>query len=97
MLVQLTMVIGTEDGPMDPEVDMGGEDDGIAATITPRRPVETTSPVVVNSDHVRNFYPRKKRRDGTTPTGTRITFSNGSGMPVTELFEEVAAKLGRMN
>jgi len=93
-LIQLTMVLGPSDH-QDPEVDMGGEDDGVAATIRPAR--EATSPVMVNPKHVRQFYPRRKRRDGTQPTGTRITFSNGSGLAVTELFEEVCQKMGRHN
>jgi hypothetical protein len=89
IIIQLTMVTGEV---RDPEVDIGGEDDGIAATITPRR--EDTTPVVVNAEHIRNFYPRRRRSDGVTPVGTRITFSNGSGMAVTDTYEQVATKLG---
>ncbi len=95
MLVQLTMVIGAADHH-DADIEREGEDDGIVE-VTEQRPAERTSPVIVNTDHVRNFYPRKKRSDGYHPVGTRITFSNGSGMAVTELFEEVTAKLGRVN
>jgi hypothetical protein len=75
------------------EVENDGEDDGITVT----QPVERTTPVMVETAHVRSFYPRHKRPDGTQPVGTRLTFSNSAGMPVTETFEEVAAKFGRAN
>jgi hypothetical protein len=93
MLVQLTMIIPNR--YEEPEVDVGGEDDGIAATIRPR--AESTTPVMVDTTHVRCFYPRHKRSDGTQPVGTRLTFSNSAGMPVQESFDEVAAKFGRAN
>lgn len=93
MLVQLTMVIPNRFE--EAEVDIGGEDDGIAATIRPR--TEATTPVIVDTTHVRCFYARHKRADGTQPIGTRLTFTNSAGMPVTETFDEVAAKFGRAN
>jgi hypothetical protein len=83
------MVIGDQE--YDPEI--GGEDDGLQETVT----VETTQSVIVNTDHVRAFYTRKKRRDGTVRVGTRICFSNGGAMPVRESFDEVCAKFGRAN
>ena len=94
MLVQLTMII-PDRFENEVEVDTGGEDDGIAATIRPR--TEATAPVMVDTTHVRCFYPRHKRQDGTQPVGTRLTFSNSAGMPVLESFDEVAVKFGRAN
>jgi len=85
MFVTLTMVIAERDRDDSDE----GEDDGIV----PMVPTEPTSQTVVNTDLIRNFYPRKKRRDGTRPVGTRITFANGSGMAVTDTFEQVTAKI----
>jgi len=87
MFVTLTMVIAERDRSYDDSDE--GEDDGIV----PMVPSEPTSPTVVNTDLIRNFYPRKKRRDGTRPVGTRITFVNGSGMAVTDTFEQVTAKI----
>ncbi len=84
-LIQLTMVTG-----LNTHSDELGEDDGLSAN-------ETTTPVMVAADKVRSFYPRKPHRDGTPRIGTRLTFDNGAGMAVTELFEEVAAKFGRPN
>jgi hypothetical protein len=51
--------------------------------------VEQTLPTVVNTEAVRNFYPRKGRR-----VGTRITFVSGAGMAVQEPFHVVAARMG---
>lgn len=89
-LVQLTMVTGRA-GSVEPD----GEDDGIE--VVTNVAAETTSPVMVEVGKVRCFYPRKPRGDGSPRTGTRLTFDNGAGMAVTELFEEVAAKFGRSN
>jgi hypothetical protein len=88
-LVQLTMVVEGRHQIHNEE----GEDDGLAVTTR----TEATSEVMVNAEEIRCFYPRKPNRDGTPRTGTRLTFKNGSGMPVTELFNEVAEKLGRAN
>ena len=88
MLIQLTMITGIERHPAQV---LDGEDDGIAASIRPRQEVETTSPVVINTDHIRCFYPRRERDDGVVPVGTRLTFTNSAGMAVTETFEEVSA------
>lgn len=89
--VQLTMVTGQG---RESQLLGEGEDDGLAMT----GPVlaETTSVVMVDADKVRCFYPRKPR-NGVPSVGTRLTFDNGAGMAVTELFEEVAAKVGRPN
>lgn len=92
--VELTMVIGPRDpheAHAEAEIDREGEDDGIVETIAvaPAQ-TERTSKTMVQVASVRNFYPRKKRSDGIQPTGTRITFMNGSGMAVTETYEEVA-------
>ena len=43
-----------------------------------------TSPMIVNVDQIREFYPRVNGKPGT-----RIVFLNGSGWPVTESFAEV--------
>jgi hypothetical protein len=93
MLVQLTMVIPRR--YEEPEEDIGGEDDNLGGTSQPRQ--EATTPTLVETAHVRCFYARHKRSDGTQPVGTRITFSNSAGMAVLETFDEVAAKFGRAN
>lgn len=51
--------------------------------------VEQTLPTVVNTEAVRNFYPRKAGREGT-----RITFISGAGMAVKEPFHIVAERMG---
>lgn len=45
-----------------------------------------TKPVTVNADAIRCFYPRKDNRPGT-----RITFIDGGGFAVTELYDAVEA------
>jgi len=95
MFVKLTMVIPERDRPYVYEgenVPEEGEDDGIVQ-LHPQT-AEPTKPTVINAAHVRNIYARKKRRDGTTPVGTRITFVSGAGFAVTETLDEVATKLG---
>jgi hypothetical protein len=94
--VELTMVIG----PSDPherhaesEIDREGEDDGITEVVAAPASNERTSKTTVQVLHIRNFYPRKKRSDGQQPVGTRITFVNGSGMAVTETYDEVKSML----
>lgn len=89
--IELTMVIGPADQHAEVEIDREGEDDGIVEQ-TPAAPERTTKTMVAVA-LVRNFYPRKKRSDGVQPVGTRITFANGSGMAVTETYEEVRAKI----
>lgn len=59
-----------------------GEDDNLAGIR------EITKPVAVDPSQVRNFYPRRGNR-----IGTRIMFHNGSALPVSETFDEVAGKL----
>ncbi|MET4238606.1 hypothetical protein [Bradyrhizobium sp. RT10b] len=49
---------------------------------------ESVTPTVINAESVRNFYPRKNEAPGT-----RITFDDGGGFPVTDTFDEIAAKL----
>jgi len=88
MFVKLTMIVPERDRFQDDMEE--GEDDGIVAL----HPAEPTQPTVINTAHIRNLYARRKRRDGTRPAGTRITFSNGSGFAVQETLSEVAAKLG---
>jgi len=51
--------------------------------------VEQTLPTIINTDAVRNFYPRKAGREGT-----RITFNSGAGMAVKEPFHIVAERMG---
>ena len=53
--------------------------------------VESTTPVMVNLDRVRNFYPRKPDHYGAPRAGTRLTFEDGKGMAVTEDFDTVSA------
>ena len=48
-----------------------------------------TTPVTINPDTIRCFYPRQAGRPGT-----RITFSDGGGFAVTESYEEVGRLLG---
>jgi hypothetical protein len=45
-----------------------------------------TTPVTVNADAIRCFYPRKDNRPGT-----RITFIDGGGFAVTEAYNDVLA------
>jgi hypothetical protein len=83
--------------PVEP-VETDGEDDGIGqveslAEARAARSTEPTTPTSVNPVHVRNFYRRKRRTDGTVPVGTRINFANGTGMAVSETYDEVKAKL----
>lgn len=47
---------------------------------------EETSPVFVNVESIREFYPRHEGRPGT-----RITYNGSAGIAVTESFDEVAA------
>jgi len=90
--VELTMVIGpAQDQHSDSEIEREGEDDGI--TEAPPVSTERTSKTSVQVAAIRNFYPRKTRSDGFQPVGTRITFTNGSGMAVTETYEQVSALL----
>ena len=94
--IKLSMVVSERDrhGFVD-ENDTGeGEDDGIVAAL---RPGEATSPTLVNIDQIRNLYPRKPRRDGVRPEGSRITFYGGSGMAVTETFDEVTGLIEQAN
>ena len=58
----------------------------------PVTPSVDTSPMMVNVDQVREFYPRK----GGKP-GTRIVFLNGAGWPVTETFEQVSGLINGTN
>lgn len=85
--VVLTMEVGPP--PSDRsfgDEDHTGEDDGIGAAA----PAVLTSPVGVDPDEIREFYPRKGDR-----VGTRLVYKNGAGRPVTEPFEEVLAKFNR--
>jgi len=97
MFIKLSMVLPAQQRHIyeDTEVETAGdegEDDGIVQ-LHPTQPGELTKPTVVNVDHIRNFYPRKRRQDGTQPIGTRITFSSGAGVAVSDTMEEVIAKL----
>ena len=47
--------------------------------------IEST-PVSINVEAIRCFYPRRDNRPGT-----RITFTDGGGFAVTELYDAVAA------
>ena len=69
--------------------DDDGEDDGIVQLHPSTEEREATTPTMVNIATVKSFYRRKKRQDGTAPTGTRINFLNGSGMAVTNTYDEV--------
>lgn len=56
-----------------------GEDDHEGMVRT-----EVLTPVVIDMEEVRAFYPRKYGK-----IGTRLTFKNSAGMAVCDLFEEV--------
>jgi len=102
MLIELNMVIPQQQAHIYDEREVAtqdddGEDDGIVQLHpnTQSAPqAEATTVAVINGDHVKSFYRRKKRQDGTVPAGTRINFSNGSGMAVTDEYASVKAKLG---
>ena len=47
-----------------------------------------TTTVIVNVDAIRCFYPRKGGR-----IGTRITFVDGGGFAVTQLYDEMKAQV----
>jgi hypothetical protein len=105
MFVELNMVVPSRDRDSyiyDEEVvetEAGdGEDDGMSQVQSldaarQARAAELTTLATVNPAHIKNFYRRKKRSDGTQPVGVRINFSNGSGMAVTDTYDEVKAKL----
>jgi hypothetical protein len=48
-----------------------------------------TSPCVIETNHIRCFYPRRNDRPGT-----RLTFTDGGGFAITESFEIVARACG---
>ena len=69
--------------PVRPEADTDEPGENQVAVAPPvRGPV--TRPVEVNVDAIRCFYPRNDGRPGT-----RITFKDGGGFAVTELFDHV--------
>lgn len=57
-----------------------------------RTGTEQTTPVRVRVDAIRNFYPRKPTYSGPR-VGTRITFTDGAGMAVREVIDEVEAAI----
>ena len=73
MFIMLTMVTGSSQDQHDQDIEREGEDDGIIEVVPARTSNERTMPTIINTDEVRNFYPRKKRSDGYQPVGTRIT------------------------
>lgn len=85
-MIKLTMVTG-ERQPAPRPFDEDAAEAGEPLAMPP--PEETTSPVRINPEEIRCFYPRKEGR-----RGTRLTFKNSSGMAVTETFEQVEAALG---
>jgi len=87
--IQLSMVTGSAQVQNFSDDTDDGEDDGVARIGAPL-PEETTVPTMVAVHNIRNFYPRKPDRMGRARTGTRISFTNGSGMAVTETFEAVS-------
>jgi hypothetical protein len=94
--IELNMIIPARQAHIydETEVDTGedgdGEDDGFVQL---RQEQEHTTPAMVNADHIKSFYRRKKRPDGTVPVGTRINFINGTGMAVTNLYQDVQSQL----
>jgi hypothetical protein len=92
--IELNMIIPARQAHIydETEVDTGedGEDDGFVQL---RQEQEPTTPAMVNIDHIKSFYRRKRRPDGTTPTGTRINFINGTGMAVTNLYQDVFSQV----
>lgn len=81
-IVQLTKINSQQFGRRDPYSD--SDDVGEAQ----QAPVVQTSPVAINADSIRCFYPRKENR-----IGTRLTFKDGGGFAVTELYDEVMSKI----
>ena len=67
------------------ETDEPGENQHAAQSPAPVVP--DTAPVAVNVDAIRCFYPRHAERG----PGTRLTFKDGGGFAVTELYDEVFA------
>lgn len=52
-------------------------------------PAVNTAPVCINVDAIRCFYPRHADRG----PGTRITFTDGGGFAVSELYDDVLVKV----
>lgn len=66
------------------DTDEPGENAGTApAAAAP--PAELQTPVMINVEAIRCFYPRRNEAPGT-----RITFTDGGGFAVAESFEHVA-------
>jgi hypothetical protein len=49
---------------------------------------ETTQPIVINTDDVQEFHPRRHGK-----VGTRIVYKNRAGCPVADLYETVKARM----
>lgn len=82
MKIKLTMVTGMERVAVRQNEDEDGFPVTQEGSVT--EPAETTCPVMVETDDIRCFYPRKGNRQGT-----RLTFKNSAGMAVIEPFEDV--------
>ncbi|UFW91040.1 hypothetical protein BjapCC829_21875 [Bradyrhizobium barranii] len=52
---------------------------------------ESVTPTVINAEAVRNYYPRKNEAPGT-----RMTFDDGGGFPVSDSFADIRAKLAAL-
>jgi hypothetical protein len=65
------------------DVGENGGEAGVVVEIGPQ-----SSPVVINVDAIRCFYPRTQER-----SGTRITFTDGGGFAVIEAFDDVKAQV----
>lgn len=94
-LVELTAIDWrNEQQPAGPQLRVVGEDDleqpteegEISAAAAPAQ--ATTYPITVNIDDLREYYPRRRGRNGT-----RLVFKNGAGRPVTETYDAVKAKI----
>ena len=67
---------------------IGREHGGLDELEMPVEPTVETSPMMVNVDQIREFYPRVNNKPGT-----RIVFLNGAGWPVKETFDEVQSAI----
>ena len=81
--IEVNAVNGNADPSRTEEDDMGN--------VTVIQSQEPTAPTMINVDHIRSLNVRKGQR-----VGTRIVFINGTALPVTELYDEVKAKIAAL-
>lgn len=99
-MIELTMVV-SETRPQPELFQQPAEDDlgmptehaaGHVAQPAPAWRTTETAKIMINADKVRSFAPRKEGRQGT-----RVVFDTNAAQPVTETYEEVAAKFAALN